>query len=126
MFKTGHTLIVKNLENYNENIIKRASEFGEGTNVHMYLVPSGGEDSFDYHQDDRDVFVHLVSGSKKFKIKDSYGEKEHHLWAGDELFLKKGTLHKAIPTGASCLLSFGVGSTSNYLVPSQFKAQDFC
>jgi len=80
--------------------------------LHLYLVPENGESSFNYHSDDRDVLVHLVYGRKQFFIKDSKGEERSVLLeAEDELSIPKGTLHKAIPRGASCLLSFGIESS---------------
>ncbi len=125
-YQTGHTLIIKNLESCNEVIKQRAKNLGDNTDVHMYLVPPNGKDSFNFHQDDRDVIVHLVSGQKTFYLKDGDHEKEYKLKPGDELFIKKETWHKAVPDGPSCLLSFGSCEFANYLVPTQFKAKDFC
>ena len=73
-YKDGHTIIVKNLKNYNKTIRKKCAELGKDVDVHMYLVPPNGTDSFPYHRDERDVVVHLVHGEKIFYIKDETGE----------------------------------------------------
>jgi mannose-6-phosphate isomerase-like protein (cupin superfamily) len=106
--REGHTIIIKNLESLSPTILSKCESLGENVDLHLYLVPENGNSSFDFHADDRDVLVHLVYGEKKFFIKDAEGiEKEILLEAEDELSIPKGTLHKAIPKGASCLLSFG-------------------
>ena len=123
-FKAGHTLIVKNLENFNESIRLKAAKLGRVVDVHMYLVPHGGLDSFDFHTDDKDVYIHMVYGKKKFILKEIDGEKEYLLSDGDELFIKKGVVHKALPLSGSCLLSFGVDTSVSYQIPGGIEEKD--
>lgn len=124
-FLSGHTIIVKNLEKYNSAIQKKCFELGENVDVHMYLVPPEGTSSFDYHVDDRDVWVHMVYGKKEFHIREPNNEKVTHLSPGDFLFISKGTEHKAVPHGASCLLSFGIAPKPlTYKIPSGITVGD--
>ena len=125
-FKDGHTIIVKNLEMFNKNIRLKAASLGPYTDVHMYLVPPNGGHSFPYHQDTRDVLVHLIYGKKTFFIKTQDQEIKNELIPGDELFLPKENQHMAIPSGASCLLSFGIVDNLSYAIPTNFKECDFC
>ncbi len=124
-YKTGHTIIIKNLEGFNLNIRKRAAQLGANVDVHMYLVPPSGESSFPFHQDEKDVVIHMVYGEKTFILKNEEVEKSIHLQAGDELKISKDTWHRAIPQGASCLLSFGIPREINYEIPTPFIKTDF-
>ncbi len=124
-YQQGHTIIVKNLDSFNESIRTRAATLGKEVDVHMYLVPPNGSDSFPYHTDDRDVVVHMVFGEKTFYLKDSKGvESKHELKVGDELSIKKEVLHKAVPRGGSCLLSFGIHQEISYEIPTPFSTDN--
>ncbi len=117
-YLTGHTIIVKNLEKFNSDIVKKCAELGVDVDVHMYLVPQNGASSFEYHFDDRDVWVYMVYGEKEFYVRQLSGEKATYLKMGESLFIPKGDEHKAIPHGASCLLSFGISSgVVDYKIP---------
>jgi ribosomal protein L16 Arg81 hydroxylase len=125
-YNAGHTIIVKNLEFFNESIRNYCLKFKSETNVHMYLVPPNGQDSFPYHKDTRDVTIHLIYGKKVFYLKDeNEKETEFELTAGDELFIKNNSFHKAVPKSGSCLLSFGTKSMTNYEIPTLFNLSDF-
>ena len=124
-YSEGHTIIVKNLEHFNENIRKKAAELGPYVDVHMYLTPKSAEASFPYHTDKRDVLIHMIYGEKTFALKKENEEEMHALKANDELFLPKQYAHKAIPNGASCLLSFGMKELNNYSIPTEFSENDF-
>lgn len=125
-YSEGATLIVRNLEHFNEPIRSYCAKLGRFVDVHMYLVPPNGNAAFEYHKDDCDVIVHLVYGKKTFYIKDSEGnETEHVLHAGDELFIKQNTYHKAKPHSASCLLSFGHYPHEDYKVGTHFTPEHF-
>lgn len=113
-FLLGHTVVVLNLENFNEAIRKKCALLGRDVDAHMYLVPKNGEDAFDFHVDDRDVYVNMVYGRKKFLLKENDNIKEYDLSEGSELFIKKGVEHKAVPQGPSCLVSFGVNVREYY------------
>jgi ribosomal protein L16 Arg81 hydroxylase len=115
-FLSGHTIIVINLENFNQAIREISAKLGRDVDVHMYLVPENGGDAFDFHVDDRDVYIHMIYGNKKFLLKEDNTIKEYNLSEGSELFIKKGVEHKAIPQGPSCLLSFGVNTREYYSV----------
>ena len=125
-FKSGHTIIVKNIEYLNDNIKDICYELGPHTNVHLYLVPKNGVTSFEFHQDNRDVLICMVYGRKIFYLKDDKNlTTEYHLGPGDQLSIKKGVWHKAQPIGGSCLLSFGTEPIEDYAVPSSFCKDDF-
>jgi mannose-6-phosphate isomerase-like protein (cupin superfamily) len=115
MYNLGSTIIVKNLESFNPTIVNKCNELGDVINLHMYLCKDDGSVSFDFHSDDSDVLIHLLYGSKKFELKEEGVIKSITLSAGDEIFIKKGTSHRAISLSASCLLSFGFSESSFYV-----------
>jgi len=123
-YLTGHTIIVKNLEKYNEKIRKACAVLGRDVDVHMYLVPPNGKDSFDFHVDDRDVYVQMVYGEKEFIFKKNDIKESHYLNEGDILHIPFGTIHKAIPRSKSCLLSFGINPKYYYNVFGGIKVSD--
>lgn len=124
-YLSGHTIIVKNLEDFNSKIFAKVLELGRGTDVHMYLTPRDGGISFDFHVDDCDVLLKVIFGEKIFEIK-SHNEivTRHILGIGDEFFLKGGTVHRAIASGVSCLLSFGSGKILDYKIPGSIDLKD--
>jgi ribosomal protein L16 Arg81 hydroxylase len=123
-FISGHTIIVKNLENYNENIRLACASLGRDVDVHMYLVPENGKDSFDFHKDDREVYVHMIYGEKEFILKKDGLNISHYLSKGDTLNIPFETVHKAIPKGKSCLLSFGINPKEYYKIYGGIKVSD--
>lgn len=123
-FLNGHTIIVKNLEQFNSKIRNKASEIGRNVDVHMYLVHENGKSSFPFHTDDREVLIHMLYGKKKFFLKNNAKISEFLLEAGDQLSIAKGQEHQAIPMGASCLLSFGVAGDESYFVPGSICEDD--
>lgn len=123
-FKSGHTIIVKNLENYNEKIRLACASLGRDVDVHMYLVPENGSDSFEFHKDDREVYVSMVYGEKEFIFKNEDFNISHYLRKGDTLHIPLGTIHKAIPKGKSCLLSFGINTREYYKIYGGVKVSD--
>ncbi len=123
-FLSGHTIIIKNLESFNLNIRLKAASLGPKVDVHMYLVPPGGTSSFPFHTDERDVLVKIVYGEKTFVLQEAGGERSYHLATNDELFIPKGIYHKAIPSGPSCLLSFGIEKPIHYNVTGGIRAGD--
>jgi hypothetical protein len=123
-YQDGHTIIVKNLEHYNEQIRRQSVNLGRDVSVHLYLVPPKGSDSFDFHIDDTDVWLKMLYGEKKVFCKTASGVEEHHLKSEDELFIKKGVFHKAEPMGASCMLSFGYNGKVFYQVSGGITLED--
>lgn len=124
-YNNGLTLLVKNLENWNEKIQKRCRELGDSTNVHMYISPGGGS-GFDWHKDDRDVYVHMQKGQKHFEVKEPDGKiSSYDLTENTCLYMPYAILHKA-SAGAepSVHLSFGtwpIGMT----IQKQYQTIDF-
>lgn len=123
-YLNGHTVVVKNLEKLFSNIRWKAATLGRSVDVHMYLVPPGGDDSFDFHEDDRHVLVHMCYGTKIFTIKDGDNEKHFNLDLGDELYMPHKTIHKATPNGPSCLLSFGIDPREYYKIYGGIRRSD--
>jgi hypothetical protein len=108
----GCTIIVKNMERYNSQIQETAEELAPGTDVHLYLVfAEESGDSFNWHRDDKPVWIKMIYGEKFFSIRsraketvfiDSYKVKENgYLYIG----LRE---HRAEPMGPSAMLSFGL------------------
>lgn len=108
-FQKGSTILVKNLENWNEKIQQKCRELGPSTNVHMYISPKGGA-GFDWHRDDRDVYVYLQEGKKKFEVKEPGGDiSEYMLEPGTSLFMPYAIEHRgSAQESHSVHLSFGV------------------
>lgn len=113
-YNDGFTIVVKNMENYNEAIRKKAAEYGRDVDVCMFLSPREGS-SFGWHKDEEDVYVHLVSGKKVFFVEYPFGEHQassiierHILVPGDVLHIPPGYSHCAFTLGSSIHLSFGV------------------
>jgi hypothetical protein len=109
-YKSGKTIVIKNLEFF----IDLTEEFGKGIDIHAYLVPQNKDnngDSFNWHTDDRNVWAKIIYGEKIFALRYSANETimENYikLKTGQKIHIPKGQWHKAIPTGASCLLSIG-------------------
>ena len=108
----GCTIVVKNMENFNNKIKEIAEELGHGTDTHLYLVfNSTTGDSFGWHTDDRSVWVKMIYGEKLFGIKSYANETMfiNYIRIKDNecLFIGKKE-HKAIPMGISAMLSFGL------------------
>jgi mannose-6-phosphate isomerase-like protein (cupin superfamily) len=108
-YLNGHTILVKNLENWNIKIQKKCLELGSSTNVHMYISPKGGS-AFDWHSDDRDVYIFLQIGRKNFEVKDANGScQSFQLKLGAGLFIPYGVFHRGqAQESHSVHLSFGV------------------
>ena len=123
-FLKHQTILVKNLEKFNEKIYLESQKLGENVDVHMYLAPEEGSDSFDFHQDFKDVLIVLIYGEKEFHLVEGKKTNVYHLSAGDKLFIKRGIFHKAISRGRSCLLSFGYQKDSACIESVAFKP--FC
>lgn len=106
----GKTIVIKNLEKF----IDLSSEFGPDIDIHAYIVPKFVEngDSFDWHTDDRSVWVKMLWGQKIFALRyhanETVMENYIRLDPGRKIFIPKGQYHRASPMGASCLLSVGL------------------
>ncbi|MNZ21803.1 Cupin superfamily protein [compost metagenome] len=70
---------------------------------HLFLSPQGSK-SFTMHTDPDDVIIHMVQGHKVFESPDGQVE----LFAGDSLYIPRGTHHRAINIDSSIMLSFGL------------------
>lgn len=121
-FLNGHTVVVKNLENYSKAIKTKCIELGGNVDVHLYLGVSDKALSFPFHKDDRDVLVHLLYGEKVFYF--SPEDKQILLKKGGELFIGKGQLHRAKPRMATCLLSFGIAERLTYPILGGIQVSD--
>lgn len=110
--REGHTIVVKNMERFNSEIQEAAEELGVGTDCHLYLVfDENGGDSFNWHIDDRPVWVKMLYGQKIFAIKSQANETIFV----DMIKLKENQClyiglqeHMATPMGPSAMLSFGL------------------
>ena len=107
-FNNGHTIVVKDMENWNVAILDRCRDFDGFTDVHMYVSPVGAT-GFGWHTDDKDVYVHMQIGTKIFDVEEPDGTvSRYSLEPGDVLFIPYGTKHRAIATGVpSVHLGFG-------------------
>lgn len=107
-FEAGHTILIKNLEHWSNAIAEECQRIGGDTNVHLYASPAGGS-AFDWHADDRDVYIYMQHGQKKFQLRTSSGEIETFIVVpGKRLFIPYGVQHRAFAHEASSVhLSFG-------------------
>lgn len=107
-FERGHTILIKNLEHWNAPIVRECQRLGGDTNVHLYASPAGGS-AFDWHADDRDVYIYVQQGQKKFQLRSATGAVETFVVGpGERLFIPYGVQHRAsAQDGASVHLSFG-------------------
>lgn len=107
-FERGHTILIKNLEHWNAPIVRECQRLGGDANVHLYASPAGGS-AFDWHADDRDVYIYVQQGQKKFQLRSATGAVETFVVGpGERLFIPYGVQHRAsAQDGASVHLSFG-------------------
>jgi mannose-6-phosphate isomerase-like protein (cupin superfamily) len=104
--KDNCTIVVKNLEMYNEEIHNICSSIGSSVDAHMY-ISNMGSNGFPLHDDDRSVFITMLYGEKIFYIDSNNKLEEIIVKSGDVLFIKQGVKHKAIASEASCHISYG-------------------
>lgn len=109
-YNEGKTLIIKDVECWSKSMVEMSKKLSAFTNAHLYLSPKNGT-GFGWHQDDRDVYVMMQVGSKKFEVEMSDGSVEQYLLkSGDSLYIPYGHRHKAF-TGdekGSIHIGFGV------------------
>jgi mannose-6-phosphate isomerase-like protein (cupin superfamily) len=104
-----NTIKVEGLEKYNESLFLKCQELGKRYNhfgpitCHAFRGFNSSH-SFPLHTDPDDILLYMVYGEKKIIIND----KEVSLKEGDEIFIPANTKHKAIYTGDSLMLSFGL------------------
>jgi mannose-6-phosphate isomerase-like protein (cupin superfamily) len=70
---------------------------------HMFISPAQSL-SFPMHSDTDDVIIYMVSGRKVYEGVDGSLE----VRAGDSIYIPRGTLHCAVNTDDSVMLSFGL------------------
>ena len=106
----GKTIVIKNLEKF----IDLTPEFGPGIDIHAYIVPKFTEngDSFDWHTDDRTVWIKMLWGDKlfckRYQANETIMETYSKMSGGQKCLIPKGQYHRAVPMGPSCLLSVGL------------------
>ena len=107
-FEESKSIIVKHLEHWNSAIQDKGKALGSSPDVHLYLSPVSGT-SFDWHADDRDVFILMQKGEKLFEVEEpDFSISRYFLTEGSELFIPYGARHRAIPSDViSWHLSFG-------------------
>lgn len=108
-YKGGSTIVVKEMENWNPAIMRRCREFKSYVDVHMYVTPGNGT-TFDWHTDDKHVYIHMQIGEKLFEVEEPDGTISSYLLkAGDLLFIPYGAKHRALANSVSSVhLGFGV------------------
>ncbi|WPU65632.1 JmjC domain-containing protein [Peredibacter starrii] len=108
-YKKGNTIVIKEVENWNEAIIKKCAGFKLPTNVHLYLSPPHAS-GFGWHTDDRDVYVIMQKGEKYFEVEEpDQSISGHLLKEGTILYIPYGARHRAkAGEKASVHLGFGV------------------
>jgi hypothetical protein len=84
------------------NYVKKYEHTGPVT-CHAFLA-SKNAPSFPTHTDPDDVIIHCCEGTKTLYVEDTLVT----LSAGQEVFIKANTLHKAVNTEYSLMLSFGL------------------
>lgn len=106
-YLAGNTIVVKNMQNYNEAIRIQAARYGRDVDVVMFVSPPEGS-SFGFHTDEEDVYIHGVSGHKFFMFK-GIERPFAILRPQDCLHIKPGVEHMAKAfKQPSVHLSFGI------------------
>lgn len=107
-FEQGLTVLVKNLEHWSAPIVAETQRLGGDVNVHLYASPAGGS-AFDWHADDRDVYIYMQQGRKTFQVKSAAGDVRTLVVApGERLFIPYGVQHRAFAQEETSVhLSFG-------------------
>lgn len=108
-YNNGHTIVIKEIETWNQKIIDKCASFQAPTNVHLYLSPANAT-GFGWHTDDRDVFVIIQKGEKLFEVEEPDGTMNNYrLKEGNILFIPYGARHRAVAEAIPSIhLSFGV------------------
>lgn len=108
-YRAGSSVIVKDLENWSTELQSLCCRLGKSVNAHLYL--SGPKaSSLDWHADDRDVMVVMISGEKTFLVENEKSEVlTYDLKTGDTLFIPYGVRHKALTSAVGSVhIGFGV------------------
>ena len=108
-YQNGQTIVIKEIETWNQKIIDKCASFQAPTNVHLYLSPARAT-GFGWHTDDRDVFVIVQMGEKLFEVEEPDASMStYRLKEGQILFIPYGARHRAIAENIPSIhLSFGV------------------
>lgn len=107
-FKSGKSIVIKGLDNYNEKIADYARSLGFGVDVHLYIVPEVGGTAFGFHTDEREVVIHRVYGNKDYEIKRNGCILNYHMSYEQGVLIQQGVEHRAICKGPSAMISFGI------------------
>ncbi|MFN8847101.1 MAG: JmjC domain-containing protein [Bdellovibrionales bacterium] len=130
-FHLGCTIILKGLEGFHPLVAQKALSYGPNVDAHLYLTKSAGSISFDFHEDDRDVYIHMIKGTKVFEIKNQNRNQNQGLIEkqilkeGQELYIPKGVLHRAQSLGMSIMISFGREALHYFALPGGLQVSDF-
>jgi hypothetical protein len=132
-YLNGHTIVIKNMENYNEAIRIQAAKYGRNVNVCMFLSPNEGS-NFGWHNDEEDVHIHLIHGQKVFFVDQPIAPElvrgltssihKCKLLPGDVLNIKPMVQHFASTIGSSIHISFGVIQKPHYLLAGGLTKQE--
>lgn len=141
-FNSGQSIVVRHSEQAHQKIETLAASFferfGKPVNIHVYATPAGNE-GFNWHYDNEDVFVIQSSGQKEFYLiknrelipsaldsipknyedlkQRSIGPEIHCLLkAGDFLYIPRGYWHKARAITDSFHLSIGVQIYESHMI----------
>jgi hypothetical protein len=123
-YLSGLTIILKGLEVYSPQVALAAAKIGAGVNAHMYLTRSADSVSFDFHEDDRDVLIHMLYGEKVFELKRSDGVEKVIVDSEKPLFIPKGCFHRAQALGETGMISFGRENLAEYPIAGGLDVVD--
>jgi hypothetical protein len=104
-YKSGKTILIRGLEHWNSAIRKKAEELGGECDVHLVVSPENGT-RLPLHQDEREVVVCMLYGSKLF-VEDDL---PFLLKDQDTLTLDSDKQHRAKAITECAHLSFGLKS----------------
>jgi hypothetical protein len=124
-YHNEQTIILKGLERFHPLVAQKALSYGPNVDAHLYITKSSGSLSFDFHEDDRDVYIHMIKGSKIFEFKTQAGIEKHMLKERQELYIPKGVLHRGQSLGMTIMISFGRETCHQFAVPGGIQASDF-
>jgi cupin superfamily acireductone dioxygenase involved in methionine salvage len=121
-FKSGKTIIIKEVEFWNQVVINECKSFGQPTNVHLYMTPKKGT-TFGWHSDDRDVYIYMQCGEKTFEVEEpDHKISTYKLKAGSRLYIPYGAKHRALQgEHTSIHLGFGVWK-ENICIQNEYES----
>lgn len=122
-FNAGNTILLKRLHDVLPKFKSIAHHFDEDANTYILIAPSEGG-SFDWHKDDRHVYLRMLYGEKIMHYRENGEEKFVHLTKGDWAFIPMGIEHKAQNLSACITMTVGIMENKEWKVKTAIDRED--